>query len=52
MRITCVRYELFFSQVYYIFHNNNSNNNNYYYVHYNNATVPHSTGRHCPRVVG
>ena len=50
MGITCVHYELFFSQVYYIFYNNS--NNNYYYIHYNNATVPHSTGRHGPRVFG
>ena len=38
MGISCVRYELFFSQVYYIFYNNN-----YYYIHYNNATVLHSS---------
>ena len=37
MGISCVRCEIFYSQVLYIYNNNNNNNNN------NNGTVPHST---------
>ena len=34
------------------FYTTNNNYSYYYYIHYNNATFPHSTGRHYARVFG